>query len=414
MTQPPWKHLRLFTLGFLTLFLELALIRSLAGNIWNLGFFPNLVLLAVFVGMGVGFTFHHYVPEERSPALDHGAALLLGLLAAFVTVLRPTVPGFGTWQADFGGDLYFTATPAAQAGSSVALFAVWFLLVVGVFALVSQRTAKLFRTFRPLDAYTLDIAGSCAGIVAFAAMSWLRLPSWAWFTVVLVLFPLAAGPSRGALRLLSPAALAACVGLAVYQDSRLLADPHYAGTLDVAWSPYQKVEYVDSPEIPRRIFVNGVSHQHMDTPENLRGFSSGIPYSAAYEARRALPGAPPYRKVLILGAGAGNDVAAALANGAEHVDAVEIDPVIADLGRRHHPARPYQDPRVTLTIDDGRAFMTRSRTRYDLIVFALTDSLVKVSPMAQLRLENYLFTQESIARAYTLLADGGDLLFYNF
>ena len=32
---------RLFLCGFLILFLELVLIRYLAGNIWNLGYFPN-------------------------------------------------------------------------------------------------------------------------------------------------------------------------------------------------------------------------------------------------------------------------------------------------------------------------------------------------------------------------------------
>jgi spermidine synthase len=36
--------------------------------------------------------------------------------------------------------------------------------------------------------------------------------------------------------------------------------------------------------------------------------------------------------VLILGAGTGTDVAAALRHGAKHVDAVEIDPVILRLG----------------------------------------------------------------------------------
>jgi hypothetical protein len=414
MTRPGPEAARLFLLGFLTLFLELVLIRALAGNIWNLGFFPNLVLLGVFVGMGVGFTFHHHVRDEASPALFHAAAIVLVALAAFVTVLRPVVPGFGTWQADFGGDLYFTASPTRSGAPNAVMFASSFLLIVAVFALISQWTAKLFRRFPPLDAYTLDIGGACCGIAGFAALSWLQAPSWVWFAVLIVVFPLAAGPASTRLRWLSPLALAGCVALAVYQDTRLLADPAYRGELAVTWSPYQKVEYVDSPEIPRRIFVNGVSHQHMDTPENLRDVSSGIPYSAPYRVRAADPRFPPYRSVLILGAGAGNDVAAALLNGAEHVDAVEIDPVIAELGRRHHPAHPYQDPRVSLTIDDGRAFLTRSRRKYDLIVFALTDSLVKVSPMAQLRLENYLFTQESVERAYALLADGGDLLFYNF
>ena len=49
-----------------------------------------------------------------------------------------------------------------------------------------------------------------------------------------------------------------------------------------------------------------------------------------------------------------------------------------------------------------------------MIVFAATDSAVKVSPVAQLRLENYLFTVESIRRAYTLLTDRGDIVFYNY
>src|SRR5690349_1694357 len=52
---------RLAGMGFLTLFLELALIRYLPGNIWNLGYFPNLILIAVFIGMGLGFMFHHLV-----------------------------------------------------------------------------------------------------------------------------------------------------------------------------------------------------------------------------------------------------------------------------------------------------------------------------------------------------------------
>ena len=83
--------------------------------------------------------------------------------------------------------------------------------------------------------------------------------------------------------------------------------------------------------------------------------------------------------VLIVGAGSGNDVALALAEGATHVDAVEIDPVLQRLGRDLHPDHPYQDPRVTVHIDDGRAFLERTHHRYDLILFALPDSLTLVS-----------------------------------
>jgi hypothetical protein len=395
---------RLFFLGFVTLFLELTLIRYLSGNIWNLGYFPNLVLTAVFVGMGLGFAFHHLVPERRSPVLFQGAHVVLLALVAFVYLKHPSVPGFTPWGGNVSGDLYFTAVPMTGSWQSYGPFFICGFAVVGTFALITQRTAKLFRRFPPLTAYTLDIAGSIAGILAFMVMSFFGVPAWAWFLVVGALAALTVdGP---ALHRLGPIAAAAATALVAYQqDQTNLYNPKYTGPLEVRWSPYQKVELAD----PLQIFVNGIGHQRMFPPAELRGMF----YQTVHDQRRR-DGAQPYRDVLILGAGSGNDVAAALANGADHVDAVEIDPAIARLGKLHHPARPYDDPRVTLTIDDGRAFMTRTERRYDLIVFALTDSLVKVSAMAQLRLENYLFTRESVGRAWSLLKDGGDVIFYNY
>ena len=41
---------------------------------------------------------------------------------------------------------------------------------------------------------------------------------------------------------------------------------------------------------------------------------------------------------------------------AEHIDAVEIEPVLNAIGRDHHPQRPYADPRVAIHLDDGRSF----------------------------------------------------------
>lgn len=397
----------LLFLGFATLFLELILIRYLAGNIWNLGYFPNLVLTAVFIGMGLGFTFHQHVSDRLSVLLFHAAPFVLLALVGFVALAHPTVPGFDTWRGDMTGDLYFTSTPAGGVAQSYAFLA----CVVGIaalFALVSQRTAKLFTRFAPLTAYTLDIGGSIVGILGFMLMSWQSIPAWVWF-IVLTASLLLAAPGRGWTRWLPIVPLAAIVMIARAQDTRLLADPAYTGTLEVHWSPYQKVEYVDAPDNPHRIYVNGVSHQNMNTAERIRGLF----YQVIHNERRGAPGGA-YRDVLVLGAGSGNDVAAALDNGATHVDAVEIDPAIARLGKEHHPAHPYDDPRVTLVIDDGRAFMTRATRRYDLVVFALTDSVVKVSSMSQLRLENYLFTVDSVRRAWSILADGGDVVFYNF
>jgi predicted membrane-bound spermidine synthase len=184
--------------------------------------------------------------------------------------------------------------------------------------------------------------------------------------------------------------------------------------MQVTWSPYQKVEYADNTKtskLPRRgVWVNGIEHQRMDDREQL----DDTVYTYPFKMRSDRPELPPYRNILILGAGNGNDAAAALMRGAVHVDAVEIDPVIAALGFEDHPLKPYKDPRVHLIVDDGRAFMTRTNEKYDLIIFALTDSLVKVSSMSQLRLENYLFTEQAVKRAFDLLSNEGDLFFYNY
>jgi spermidine synthase len=401
----------LFLLGFVTLFLELCLIRYMAGSIWNLGYFPNLVLMGVFVGMGTGFVCHQLFSTGRARALFCATPFALLLLTLFVRFLHPDIPGFDKWSGDIGGELFYTATPRAAGPASYLLFLVWFLGVIVIFAMISQYTAKIFARFRPLTAYTLDILGSCCGIASFMAVSFLQIPAGIWFLLLTPLFLAipASLSGREAAGLLLPLVFAA---VPVFeQDTRLMADPGYEGPVSVRWSPYQKIEFIRPPGRDAVIFVNGIIHQAMHPLSHIgRSF-----YQAPYDARSAgNPGGIPGARVLIMGAGSGNDVASALLNGAKQVDAVEIDPVIVELGRRHHPAKPYSDPRVNSIIDDARAFMTHTNRRYDLVVFALTDSVVKVSPMAQLRLENYLFTRESVARAYSLLTEGGALVFYNF
>src|SRR5712691_2602509 len=402
---PPRPAVRLFFAAFLMLFLELVLIRYLAGNVWNMGYFPNLVLMGVFIGMGLGFLGHQSVSERNSSVLLQLAAVLLSLLVIFLYVKHPVVPGFADWHGSIGGEVYFTSGPVTSSAWDYVIFLGLFLSVILIFALIAQRTAKFFRVFPPLRAYTLDVAGSCTGILAFMLCSWLQLPAWSWFVVLMPLVLVVLQGAKLQRRLLVLAVLGVAVVLVWKQDTTLLSQPDSARLVDVRWSPYQKVAYI---EPSRNIFVNGIGHQRMWPASALQQSFYIRPYQ--YRAYRKLP---PAQDVLVIGAGSGNDVAAALLSGAARVDAVEIDPVIADLGRHYHPARPYQDARVHLVVDDARAFMTATTRHYDLIIFALTDSLVKVSPVAQLRLENYIFTVESMRTALHLLKEDGNLIFYN-
>jgi spermidine synthase len=118
----------------------------------------------------------------------------------------------------------------------------------------------------------------------------------------------------------------------------------------------------------------------------------------------------PVENVLIVGSGTGNDVAAALRHGASHVDAVEIDPLILELGRRLHPEHPYASVRVTAHNDDARAFFRKTKQTDDLIVFGYLDSHTMLSAYSSVRLENSVYTIQSLQEAKRLLRPGGTMV----
>lgn len=404
------KEVKLFFLGFYTLLLELILIRYLASNIWNLGYFPNLVLMAVFIGMGIGFIFHHYVSPEASTWLYYGSTYCLLSLIIFVHIFHPVIPGFTQSNASIGGELFFTCTPVNSKSESYIQFLLWFISVAAIFTMISQRTAKLFTCFKPLKAYTLDIAGSCCGILCFILLSWAVTPAYLWFVILIPVFIITVEETYAKLSPFSYIPLIIAVFIVSFQDTMLITGDYNQDYHEVKWSPYQRVDYVSIKNGFKTIMVNGIRHQSLaEVPIKSNDFRA-IPYNERVSGK----GLKPYKKVLIIGSGTGNDVTFALMNGADEVDAVEIDPVIANFGKKFHPAQPYKDKKVKLIIDDGRSFITKTTKKYDLIIYALTDSLVRASPMAQLRLENYLFTEQSVKRAYNLLTENGDLIFYNF
>ena len=75
----------------------------------------------------------------------------------------------------------------------------------------------------------------------------------------------------------------------------------------------------------------------------------------------------------------------------------------------YHPERPYDDPRVTLSINDARNFFRTANQQYDLIVYGVLDSHTALSHASNLRVDSYVYTREGIAEAYKLLKPDGVL-----
>ena len=100
--------------------------------------------------------------------------------------------------------------------------------------------------------------------------------------------------------------------------------------------------------------------------------------------------------MLIVGAGSGSDVAIALSKGAKHVDAVDIDPRIMQIGGSTTPTTPTRTRGSPATSTTAGRSWRRTDTKYDLILFALPDSLALVNGASQIRLESFLFTEQAL------------------
>jgi hypothetical protein len=285
---------------------------------------------------------------------------------------------------------------------------VLFVAVAALLATAAQRMAREMAALPPLRSYTINIAGSLAGVGAFAVISWLELSPVFWFALAFAAaipllvtsepvkafgVPGVGAPAPPRRLTLRPMAVADLALLAV---ALVLVHVMARGAL---WSPYYKITVVQNgPETV--VEVNNIFHQSM-APVAHKEYFYQWPYTVFGDT---------FDNVLILGAGSGTDVAAALRHGATHVDAVEIDPTILRLGREHHPDHPYDDPRVTVINDDARHFLRTTTKRYDLVVFALIDSLTLQSSFSGVRLESYMFTEESFRAVRDHLAPDGLLL----
>lgn len=383
--RTPGDRSRLVLASALMLFVELALIRWTSSNNLYLVHMTNFVLLASFLGIGLGF-----LRATARRDLFPLASILLATLVAFVLAfpVRTGTGRGGRWE--LVGSFDWAPLPRWLS------LTVIFVLTVGTLMALAQEVARTFARFEPLEAYRLDVMGSLTGIACFAALSFLRLPPLGWGLVGTAVFVVLLGRRQQLLRRGPAIALAAVV--------LMLGAESVVGTFQ--WSPYYKIHTTELAGGLFRVEVNNTPLQTALPVSDIRRDSPFYLYPYTYAGSRD--------DVLVIGAGTGNDVAVALAEGAKRVDAVEIDPAIMQLGRDHHPDRPYSDPRVTTHVDDGRAFMERTDRRYDLILLALPDSATIVTGQSALRLENYLFTTQALARARSLLKPDGTFAMYNY
>lgn len=419
--------LRLAIAGASGLFLELALIRWSSAQVLYLSYVSNFVLISAFFGLGLGALLAAELAQRTRDRMVVAAPALLAAVLVGVALFETQVVVSGAEL------LYFQNENLGTRVSSWLVLALLGVLFVALFCSIGVAIGRDLGRSAPLRAYSAEIGGSLFGIALFTLLALLGASPVLWFSLGGLGLLLLGARGRRAVYLNAIILLVAVFTCAWVDDGAL-------------WSPYYRVRVLPGSPAParhprdpaagsprHRLQVNSITHQHISDIRLREPF-----YEFPYRALGALPlerhdlrylvdptpGADPkhvprsrlpLERVLVVGAGNGTDTAFALAYGAKHVDAVEIDPLLAQIGRELQPNRPYQDPRVKLWVGDARTFLEKARGPYDLVVFGLPDSLTLASPYAGLRLESFLFTRETFARIRALLQPNHGLFVgYNY
>ena len=404
----------LFLISLLALYAELVMIRWLASEIRVFAYFKNLPLMASFLGLGLGCA----RSGSRSTSAPDGSTsflrrlfpwfpLLFGLLCllpAFaepLDLVRLRFPDQSVflWSAQ-------ARLPVLQGAKFVTIILATFFLTVATFTALGERVGELLDAFPPLAAYTINVTGSLLGILVFSAIAFGQWSPVLWIAV-------AAALSLWFFRRPLPVAvLAGTVALIAWAPSATHRSPYYR----IDFSPLFLESSAGSGEWVQAGYNLDVTRdfhqQALNMSEAFRREHPGISRSDVYRHASLVYNLPfrlaaAHERVLVVGAGTGNDVAAALRNGTPLVDAVEIDPTILDLGRRFHPEGPYAAHGVRVSNTDARAFFRQMQGRYDLIIFGFLDSHTMFSSLSSLRLDNYVYTVESLREAIGHLTPRG-------
>ncbi len=433
--------LELFVLSIVSLFLELLIIRWMSSDFRAFTVFRTFPLIACFVGLGVGFAL------EKD---EHFKLTPYWLLLFVLTMKLCDLANVGFWSFPAASVFQWqTLTMPLQSWPYVLAFCFMIVVVLAIpffiCVCLGSRLGVLFNQLRPLPAYCYNLGGAILGSIAFPVLCYFEFAPWQLLimaSLVLLLYVLPETKKKW-LPVLCVLAIPV-ISLALPSQAakplfpKILAN-QYLRTATL-WSPYQRID-LTVLEVPPGSAQDSASQasiqEHKQMPLDLQetttgkflGLELGV-NRAFYQyffrddlaknevnsslaqifADRRRQYIMPYgfnqpKSVLVVGAGTGQNVSAALESGATQVDAVDIDPVILKVGKRYNPS--YSSSKVNLICDDARHYFAHCTKRYDVINFSLLDSHAVAGQGSSVRIDCYVYTKESIARALELLKPNG-------
>ncbi len=402
--------INIFLAASLTLFLELAIIRIHSIYIHIFSFYKNISLFSCFFGLGIGYAIGNRKLFSLKWTYPFLCIQILFLYIVYSTPLNVFFINPISEQLTMGRD---------TAQSFFHIFLIYFFIIsiflfnVLIFIPLGQLTSSLMLKTSKLKAYGANLIGSLFGILLITFLSYIWTPPILWLSFSLIVFIILLRNNLNLILVssISFLILISCLNLNSNKNKKYF------------YSPYQNIvlEYLNNPLSP--VLIN-ISHIFFQSPLNLSknlkfyrpdvspgniyGYHVDVEherefYDIPYKVKNNLK-----KRVLIVGSGTGNDVSAAIRdNKVNKIDAVDIDPLIVDIGKSYHPERPYSSEKTSVFIDDARSFIKKSKKKYDLIVYGLLDSQANLSAKGGVRLDSFVYTVEAFKEARDVLSENG-------
>lgn len=159
-------------------------------------------------------------------------------------------------------------------------------------------------------------------------------------------------------------------------------------------SEFQRIDVFESPEFGRFLTLDGYMMLTEKDEFIYHEMITHVPMAVH----------PNVKKILVIGAGDGGVVRELVRyHDIEHIDMVEIDPLVVEVCKKYLPqtACRFDDPRLSLHFEDGLRFVRFKENEYDLIIVDSTDPFGPGEG---------LFTKEFYGNCFKALKDDGILI----
>jgi hypothetical protein len=410
----------LFFLSLASLLLELSLTRVLSVALWyHFGF---LVISTALLGFGAaGATVASSTRLRERADLDETLALLSLLFAA------TTVIGFSLLQ-----QIPFDPFALSADRRQLLYMPLYYVTIASPFYCAGLAFALLFtRGAQGIGRlYAFDLVGAGVGCGAVAlVMPVLGGPGSILIVAALGGISAVLFAGRRVRLVAVGAGLAiACAALSPLGDRLvpIVVSPGKVpprvmpATLYSAWNTFSKVDVIERPVpgkpwLGRAMIIDGgtAATGIRDLRPSVRAVLAGDTNDADFPSGVALAGKRDAR-VLILGSGGGGEILDALHYGAADITAVEINPIIVDVGARvmrDFWGGLFEQPGVHVVVGEARSFVRRSQGTWDAIISSHTISNAAVASGALSLAENYVLTREAFEDYLDHLSPDGILFF---